>query len=218
MSLLSKAIGNDAKKRAAQQAAKQQASDPNSLVNTTNRINTAAGKAGENADLAESTYLKQATTFNPTQAVKDYSTAAYDATSQNIRQQLAQLAGDDVSQGRINTGFYDEDRGEVMNRNLADYNSKVASAAYNATGYQLQNQEGLARNAEDNTNTFMSTMRGNQQSMQQQAEDKAARARKKKSGIGSLIGAGLGAAIGSVVPGVGTMAGAQLGQGLGGGF
>lgn len=205
----------DAKKK------KQQAAtpvDPNSLAGTTARINAAATTAGQNADTAENTYLTQATNFNPTGAVRDYATAAYDATSQNIRDQLAKLAGDDVSQGRINTGFYDEDRGEVMNRNLADYNSKVAQAAYNATGYQLENQQGLAANAENQSQTSLSILRGNQQDMEQQAEAKAARARQKKKGIGSLIGTALGGAVGSIIPGVGTMAGASIGAGLGGGF
>lgn len=222
MSLLSKALGLDAKKRKAQEAAKSAAAaaaaDPNSPQNTTARINAAASTAGQNANTAESTYLQQATQFNPTQAVKDYSTAAYDATSQNIRDQLNTLAGDDVNQGRINTGFYDEDRGQVVNRNLADYNSKVANAAYSATGYQLANQQGLASNAENQENTYMSTLRGNQQYQEEQAADAADRARKKKSGIGSLIGGVLGGTIGSIVPGLGTATGATLGAGLGGGF
>lgn len=222
MSLLSKALGLDAKKRKAQIAAKtaaaQAAADPNSLQNTTARINTAAATAGANAQTAENAYLKGATSFNPTQAVRDYSTAAYDATSQNMRDELNKLAGDDVSQGRINTGFYDEDRGQVVNRNLADYNSKVANAAYSATGYQLANNNSLAANAEDENNTFLSTLRGNQQYMQDQAADAAERARKKKRGIGGVIGGILGGTVGSIIPGLGTATGAEIGAGLGGGF
>src|SRR5688500_16009957 len=76
---------------------------------------------GYNRDLgrrADAGYMGFADDFDASKQLDTWARGAYANVSEGSTDQLRDLEGQSVSQGRLDTGFYDEDRGEVIEENM----------------------------------------------------------------------------------------------------
>lgn len=140
----------------------------------------------------ERTYIDRAKSFDPSKALDDYARGAFGQVSQNISDQLRDLTGRAVGSGRLNTGFFDEDQGEVVNRNLSDFNNQLLSHALDAESMGLQNLQSLGSYAANKQNTYYDLLSGGMD--RETAEENARRQREASlfGGLAQLAGTYIG--------------------------
>src|SRR6476661_653418 len=91
--------------------------------------------------------------FDPTDAIRTYAGAQWDQAQTGMKQELADLAGSAAGNGRLDTGFFNVDRGDVYRRTVADFNNRVASTAVEAAGMQQNNYRSLIGAGQDYSGT-----------------------------------------------------------------
>lgn len=142
--------------------------------------------------------------FDPSSYLNTYAQGAWGSISDALKNQLTTLKGQSVGAGRLNTGFYDEDNGAVINQATKQFNDSIA-----------QQSMGALNAKQRATDTYADLLTGRREELENDYRSAEERKRKNKSGIGGAIGGVLGGTVGSIFPGVGTWAGAALGSGLG---
>jgi hypothetical protein len=140
-------------------------------------------------------YEQWAQNFDASSALNQYAQGAWGSISDALKQQLRAEAGSAVGQGRLNTGFYDEDRGTIYNRATQQMANALSQQSLNAL------------------NTTVGVKQDYGEQLQNDYREEQARKRQKKRGIGGLIGGALGAAGGFILGG--GPAGAAAGWGVG---
>lgn len=75
--------------------------------------------------------------YDPSAAVKQYADAAWQQNRQQLGDDLTATQNRDASLGRLNTGFFDKNRGMVMARANSSYTSALADQALGASGQRL---------------------------------------------------------------------------------
>lgn len=166
---------------------------------------------------ASDAYLDRATNFDASESLNTYARGAWGSISDALGHQLSDLKGSAVGAGRFDSGFFDEDSGEVVNRATDQFSNAIARESMNALSAEQRNTESLAgfgsRRSEN-----ASDMIGQRYEMEENAaREEAERKRRRRSGIGSAIGGVLGGVGGFLVGGpAGAGAGVKLGSGLGG--
>lgn len=177
------------------------------------------GLIGEGLDTgrrATAGYLDRAENFDASQALNEWAKGAYGTVSQQISDELKSLRGQAVGAGRLDTGFFDEDQGTVVNRNLANFNQALSQQALGAAGLDLRNAEGLGAFGERATENATDLLMSRREEVENAAREDEARKRRKRSGIGGFIGGALGAAGGFVLGGpAGAATGWKLGSSAG---
>lgn len=98
---------------------------------------TSTGSAGAAAGQAQSRYLTDSSSFDPRTAYQDYARGAYGDFQKNLGRSLRDLGGRSVGQGRFNSGFFDEDQGEVVRNLGSDFSNQLAQGALAASGQRL---------------------------------------------------------------------------------
>jgi hypothetical protein len=88
-----------------------------------------ANLAGTNFDKLEN--------YDPSAAVNQWATGAWSGVKQQLGDDLTATRNHDASLGRLNTGFFDKDRGMVMTRATQGFNNALAEQAVNASGQKL---------------------------------------------------------------------------------
>lgn len=167
-------------------------------------------------NVATGNYLDYATNFDASKGLNDFAKGAYGTISEQLDKRLKDLTGSAVGAGRLNTGFFDEDQGEVVRGAQRDFSNAIASQAVNAQGQQLQNAEGLAsfgQGQQRDANDLLTSRREELENAYREEQ-----ARKRKSGFGGFIGGALGGIAGSAIPAIGTAIGGALGKKVGGLF
>ncbi len=158
---------------------------------------------------AESEYYRRATGFDPQAAAEESAGGIAESLSRQLGRNLEFAQGQAVGGGRLETGFFDEDRGflfEDFNERLA---SAVASQALQAQQLNLANIQGIGRFGESISNRFVNLLGGataagvQEQSMENQR--------------GGLFGKILGGIGGLVLPGIGSAVGEWAGNKITGG-
>lgn len=184
-----------------------------------NAAMTAAGTAGS---AAEGEGYARTSNFDPSAAIAKYATGAWDTVLNDpvsgLKRSLSDLRGSAVGAGRLDTGFFDQDTGDVINNATRGFQNSLASTAVTGARMQQENNASLLGYGQNKTNQYLDLLTANREQQTQDAREKAERKRKKKRGIGSLIGGAIGAIGGSFIPGVGTAAGWGLGSAAGGSF
>ena len=77
----------------------------------------------------EQEYDRRALAFDPQESLNRYATGAWDTIQHGVGgmdDQLRDLRGSAVGSGRLDTGFFDEDQGAVINRGLQSFGSALA--------------------------------------------------------------------------------------------
>lgn len=154
--------------------------------------------AGTMSKAANSQYMTANAGFNPEQAFKTYASGAEGDFNTQLSSSLRDLSGKAVGAGRFDSGFYDEDQGQVVRNVAGDFNNKIAQGALTASGQRLSQigQEGQYALGEQG-------LYGDMLSGQLDRETAAANAKKQQrssfwSGLFGVGGAALGA--GGAVP------------------
>lgn len=223
MSIFSRVIGRDAAKRKSQQKVAAQQNAPGGILNFEGQIDKAGTGATASGTAAQDQYLKTAQAFDPTSAIQKYAGAQWDTAindpTQGLKRQLSDLGGKSVGAGRLDTGFYDEDQGDIIKDTMRGYGNSVASTAVRGAEMGQQNNQDLGAYGERQSQLGLDVAGERYSQLQNNAAEKAARARGKKRGIGSAIGGVLGGVGGFFAGGpAGAMSGAKLGSDIGGGF
>lgn len=225
MSWLSKAVGRErmrgnTARRNATTLAQQKAQG--GVLDFQNQIDTAGRDAGTRGKSAQDQYLKEAQGFDPTAAIQKYASAQWDTAindpTQGLKRQLTDLKGASVGAGRLDTGFFDADQGDIIKDVTRGYGNSVASTALRGAEMGQQNSQALGSYGERQTGEATDIAGERYSELQNNAADKAERRRAKKRGIGSAIGSVIGAGIGSFGGPQGASVGAGIGSSVGGGF
>ncbi len=82
------------------------------------------------------------TTFDPSAAGKEYAAGAYGDFKNNLSDELRTLENKSVAAGRLHTGMFDTDTGNVVTRLGSDYNNKIAQEAGVFSGQRLSALQG----------------------------------------------------------------------------
>lgn len=145
--------------------------------------------------------------YDASAALDRYARGAWGSISEGLQQTLADTRGRAVGAGRFDSGFLDEDQGEVIRGVGRDLSNSIAMQAMNAEGL-TQDVRGRGTEA----------LWGRTEQAMNDERERAERKRRSKRGIFGAIGTVLGGAAGSFIPGIGTAAGAAIGGKIGGAF
>jgi hypothetical protein len=181
-----------------------------------NRFLSSFDPAQRVAESTEADYLKRARSYDPQASFERTAGAAYDANRDELRRDLRDEESAAAESGRLDTGFYDFDRGEVRRRADESFNRELAGHALNTEGLRLRNQEGIGQYAQYAGNRYLDLMTGGLDRAEAEAEAR----RRRGSGIGRVIGTVAGGVGGFLAGGpAGAAAGAGIGgRALGGGY
>lgn len=81
--------------------------------------------------------------FDPNQAFQTYAKSAWDQSSEGLAKQLDALSERSAAAGRIGTGFFDKDQGQVVRDVMRDYDNTISSAALNTANMDLSRRGAL---------------------------------------------------------------------------
>jgi len=181
-----------------------------------------AAAAGDYGDAATSDYYKRISSFDPTEAVNKYAAGTW-ATAKGgpggFDETLGRLKGESVGAGRLDSGFYDADVGDLYRKTVSDYGNTLSRASLDATRMQMQNNEAIGQFGQDETGLNLELGSGRAEQLINDAREKAARRRQKKRGIGGLIGGVAGGIGGFMLGGPGgAFEGYKIGSAAGGSF
>lgn len=90
--------------------------------------------AGAQSSTATGAYNSANASFDPQQAFQTYATGAEGQFNTDLGLQLRNLGGAAVKSGRFDSGFYDEDQGQVVRNVASDFNNKIEQGALTASG------------------------------------------------------------------------------------
>ena len=114
------------------------------------------------------------------QAFKDYAAGGLAGVKSQLGTELDSLAGKAAGSGRLNTGFYDLDQGDVVRNVYGDYDRGLQQAALQTTGMQQQNNQNLLNYTADKRNTYLDLLTGNM--------DRATAQKNAKGGFWKTLG------------------------------
>lgn len=179
-------------------------------------LDAAQGSAAGYADQAGGAAISQMLSFDPTDAIRTYADAQWSGAQEGLKRQLGDLAGSAAGSGRLDTGFYDQDRGEVIRNVMGDYSRGVASTALDATRMRMSNTNQLAgmgmEYAGMSADLASGAMDRRQAEITAAAEEKAAgRARKR-----GMWGKAAGVVGGAVFGPAGAVIGDRVAKGVAG--
>lgn len=95
--------------------------------------------------------------YDPTQAVGQYARGAWNAIQPDLADQLDSVRNQDARLGRLDTGWFDKDRGQVMTRAVNSVNAGIDQQAVNAAGLRagvLQGAYGQLLDRANDTDTL----------------------------------------------------------------
>ena len=220
MSWASKLSGHDARKRKKQTKVLAQQKAPGGVLDFQSQIDTAGATATGRGEGAQDQYLATAKAFDPTAAIQKYASAQWDQAvndpDSGMKRQLSDLGGRSVGAGRLDTGFYDQDQGQVFRDTTKTFGNQVASTAVTAAQMGQENNQNLGEYGERQSGLGLDVAGSRYDELQQNAKDKAERARAKKRGIGQAIGGVVGGIAGTFAGD--PLTGAKIGADIGGGF
>lgn len=189
--------------------------DQGSIAADQGRTAAAAGAMG---GAATADYYNRISSFDPTQAINRYAQGAWSQLKTGFDKNLQSLKGQAVGGGRLDTGFYDEDVGELYRGTVQDFSDDLARQSVAATGMEMQNNRMIGEFGDTQTERNLDLGVARREELINDAREKAERKRKNKRGIIGFLGGAAGGIIGGLTGGVpGAFAGYQIGKGLGGG-
>lgn len=159
-------------------------------------------------------YLNQAENFDASGALNKYAQGAWGSIQSALGESLRAETGHAVGAGRFDSGFFDEDKGTVINRATSQFSNDIAQQSMGALAAQQRNTESLGRFGSERTEMGNEMLSARSEQVQNDAREQAERKRKSKSGllggIGTAIGYGLGGPVGGYIGGaLGSYAGGR---------
>lgn len=126
-----------------------------------NRFIDAQNRLGEIGPEREDAGYEGLRDFDPSAAFEQYTRGATDSAHSFLGEELEKLAGTAAGQGRLNTGFYDKDQGDVVRNVMGDLNNTIAGAALQTTGMDLSRRGKLLDYGTDTSNRYLDLLTGN---------------------------------------------------------
>ena len=146
--------------------------------------------------------------FDAGAAARESAGAAFESFREQLGEDVESLRGNQVSRGRLDTGFGMEDEDRLVRGGIRDLNRELSRNAFQAASLDLRNIEGQTGAAERGRDRDLDLLTGSTDRAQ---AEKNAKRQERKSRFGALLG-GAGAVGGFMLGGP---AGAQLGASLG---
>lgn len=178
-----------------------------------------AGAAGGYGKDATSNYYNSLKSFDPTAAINKYAQGTWASMKGGpggLDESLAKLKGSSVGGGRLDTGFFDQDTGDLYRKTVDDYGNAMARTSVEGAKMGMENTAAMGDFGAEQTDMSLRLGAGRATQLINDAREKAERKRKKKRGIGGLIGGAVGAVAGGFAGDPFT--GWQLGSAAGGAF
>lgn len=183
------------------------------------RMNSAASTEAGYGSRASGAYLDRATSFDASESLNRYARGAWGSISEALGHQLRDLKGSSVGAGRFDSGFFDEDTGEVVNRATSQFSNAIAQQSMGALAAEQRNTESLGNFGSEARGNAMDLYTSEREIQENAYRDNEERKRRRRQGIGSAIGGLLGAGVGAMAGGpAGASVGWQAGSGIGGAF
>ncbi len=151
--------------------------------------------------------IEGADSFDASQSLNTYAKGAWGSISEGLDEELRSLEDRSGNAGRFNSGFYDQDQGDIYKSGLRHFGDAVAQQA-----------PAVLRMQEDHDNERYGRAQSLYEMDENDYRDEEERKRKRRSGIGSAIGGLLGAGVGAFAGPIGAGVGARVGAGIGGAF
>lgn len=176
------------------------------LVNTTmGEIDRTRSRGNE----AENEFFSRSLNFDAREGAAETARGIGADLSMDLNRNLERARGTAVGMGRLETGFFDQDRGRLFE----DFNARLANAiaqqSLQAESLNLQNNQSIGAFGQNVSNRFVNLLGG---ATQAGVEEQSAQNQR-----GGLFGRLLGGAAGMVLPGIGNEIGRYLGDEITGG-
>ncbi|MBA3645287.1 MAG: hypothetical protein H0W63_03845 [Gemmatimonadaceae bacterium] len=178
-------------------------------------------QAGASGSQAESEYMSQAANFDPQAAINEYARGAWGESQAGMKDELSNLRGRAAGTGRLATGFYDEDAGQVVQNTMKNFGNSMAQTAVQGAQMRQNNTSRLAEYANNKQNMYMDALMSRRQELENNKREGDERKRRRRRGIAGALGTVAGGALGFVGGGFNPMtaiAGAKAGREIFGGF
>jgi hypothetical protein len=98
--------------------------------------------------------------FDPADSFKEYAGGAWKAVQGDLADNLESLASKAAGAGRLNTGFYDRDQGELMQRTMQDYQNTIAQGAMQTAGMKQNQYRDLVNVGQQQQSAYMDALSG----------------------------------------------------------
>lgn len=142
---------------------------------------------------SEDEYWKRISSFDPTEAIGKYAEGAWSDISQQMDLQLRDLEGQSVGAGRLDTGFYDEDIGEVAKEGRRAMAAGISRASISGAQMNLQQLQQMGTFAMSTRNRYFDLLSGGMDWNTSMANlDRQKKADKWKA-VGDVVGGVTGA-------------------------
>lgn len=102
-----------------------------------------AGQDRATGRRAEGAYLDRAMGYDAQQAASTAARGHFDQFQEDIDRRLRDFRGQQVGQGRLDSGFRFEDEDDIWRQGLSDLGRTFAQNAMQAEGMNLRNMEGI---------------------------------------------------------------------------
>ena len=208
-----------------------QQTDPAAAWDWNNQKTIAAGQgqvaqtATDYGRNANADYYKRISSFDPSQAINKYAQGTWASMvggPGGFNDQLTRLKGNEVAGGRLDTGFYDEDVGQLYRSTVNDFSNDLARTAVQGAGMEMQNNQMIGQFGQNQQELGLDLGVARRQELINDEREKAERKRRNRRGIAGAIGGVLGGVGGFIVGGpagaaAGYGIGSKVGQGVAGG-
>lgn len=87
--------------------------------------------------------LNRAIEFDPSAAVNEYAQGAWGSMQMDLSKYLDELRGGAVGAGRLDTGLYDYDQGQIMNEALSRFTNQLSQTSLGAASLEQQRNQAL---------------------------------------------------------------------------
>jgi hypothetical protein len=100
-------------------------------------FNQAWQQLGPQAGQQGQQYWSELSSFDPTESINTYARGAASEANKYLTETLGNLRGQAVGAGRLDTGFFDTDQGEVVRDVYRNLNERIAQQAVTGAGMNL---------------------------------------------------------------------------------
>lgn len=122
-------------------------------------MSASTAQAGNSARAASASYDNANASFDPSAAFKTYTSGAIGDFNTNLAKQLQTMTGSAVGAGRLNTGFFDQDQGQLVKDMGTNFANTISQQALNVSGQQeadLSRRGNYALGTSQNYNDLLS--------------------------------------------------------------
>lgn len=157
---------------------------------------------------AEDMYLDRSSRFDAQDAVGTAARGHFEQFQEDLARGLRDFRGQQVGQGRLDSGFRFEDEDDIWRQGLSDLGRTLAQNSLAAESLNLRNNEGLGAFGERTTGRFLDVLAGQRDSELMEEELRRRDRERRRSGLFGFAGRVGGALLGPT----GSVVGGKIGD------